>query len=66
MTLLVSKGSNLVAVPSVLNLQQDDAEAEIEDAGLLANVETETSDAPEGTVFAQDPGQGVAVKLAPR
>ena len=48
-TLLVSKGSNLVAVPSVLNLQQDDAEAEIEDAGLLANVETETSDAPEGT-----------------
>jgi eukaryotic-like serine/threonine-protein kinase len=60
-TLLVSKGSNLVSVPSVLNLQQDDAEAEIEDAGLLANVETETSDAPEGTVFAQDPGPGGAV-----
>jgi beta-lactam-binding protein with PASTA domain len=62
-TLLVSKGSNLVAVPSVLNLPQDDAEAEIEDAGLLANVETETSDAPEGTVFAQDPGPGGAVEV---
>ena len=62
-TLLVSKGSNLVAVPSVLNLQQDDAEAEIEDAELLANVETETSDAPEGTVFAQDPGPGGAVEV---
>ncbi len=62
-TLLVSKGTNLVGVPSVLNLQQDDAEAEIEDAGLLANVETETSDAPEGTVFAQDPGPGGAVEV---
>jgi eukaryotic-like serine/threonine-protein kinase len=62
-TLLVSKGSNLVAVPSVLNLQQDDAEAEIENAGLLANVETETSDAPEGAVFAQDPGPGGAVEV---
>ena len=62
-TLLVSKGSNLVAVPSVVNLQQDDAEAEIEDARLLANVETETSDAPEGAVFAQDPGPGGAVEV---
>jgi beta-lactam-binding protein with PASTA domain len=62
-TLLVSKGSNLVAVPSVLNLQQDDAEAEIEDAGLLANVETETSDAPEGAVFAQNPDPGGAVEV---
>jgi eukaryotic-like serine/threonine-protein kinase len=62
-TLLVSKGSNLVAVPSVLNLQQEDAEAEIEDAGLLANVETEASDSPEGTVIAQDPGPGGAVEV---
>jgi beta-lactam-binding protein with PASTA domain len=59
-TLLVSKGSNLVEVPSVLGLQQDDAESQIEEAGLLPNLETEDSTEPEGTVIAQDPGPGSA------
>jgi len=61
-TIAVSKGSNLVEVPSVLGLDQDDAEADIEDAGLIANVETENSEEPEGTVIAQDPGPGGAVE----
>jgi eukaryotic-like serine/threonine-protein kinase len=59
-TLLVSRGSNLVEVPSVLGLQQDEAESQIEDVGLLPNVETEDSTEPEGTVIAQDPGPGSA------
>jgi eukaryotic-like serine/threonine-protein kinase len=61
-TIRVSKGSNLAAVPSVLGLQQEEAEAEIEDAGFIANVETEDSEEPEGTVIAQDPGPGGAVE----
>jgi eukaryotic-like serine/threonine-protein kinase len=59
-TLLVSRGSNLVEVPSVLGLQQEDAQADIEAAGLLPNVETQDSTEPEGTVIAQDPGPGSA------
>jgi beta-lactam-binding protein with PASTA domain len=59
--LLVSKGTNLVSVPSVLGADQDEAESDIENAGLIANVETEDSEEPEGTVIAQDPGPGGAV-----
>jgi len=55
-TLLVSKGSSLVEIPSVLGLDQDDAEAELEQAGFIVNVGTEESDQPEGTVIAQDTG----------
>jgi len=57
-TLLVSEGPELVEVPSVLGQQQDIAESQLRNAGLLANVETEDSDEPEGTVIAQDPGAG--------
>ena len=57
-TLFVSKGANLVEVPSVLGLDQDDAESQLEDAGLLPDVEPEDSTEPEGTVIAQDPGSG--------
>jgi serine/threonine-protein kinase len=60
-TLLISKGANLVEVPSVLELDQDEAESEIEQAGLIANVETEDSEVAEGTVIAQDPGPGGGV-----
>jgi eukaryotic-like serine/threonine-protein kinase len=59
-TLLVSRGSNLVEVPSVLGFEQEDAEAEIEDAGFIVDVDTEESEQPAGTVFAQDPGPGPA------
>jgi eukaryotic-like serine/threonine-protein kinase len=60
-TLLISKGANLVEVPSVLELDQDEAESKVEQAGFLANIETEDSEVPEGTVIAQDPGAGGAV-----
>jgi eukaryotic-like serine/threonine-protein kinase len=59
-TLVVSKGPAVVEVPSVLGLQQDEADSEIEAAGLLPNVETEDSTEAEGTVIAQDPGPGSA------
>ena len=57
-TLLISKGANLVEVPSVLGLDQDEAASQLEDAGLLPDVETEDSTEEEGTVIAQDPGSG--------
>jgi serine/threonine-protein kinase len=57
-TLLVSKGVNIVEVPDVLGESQDIAESTLRRAGLLPNVETESSDALEGTVIAQDPGAG--------
>jgi beta-lactam-binding protein with PASTA domain len=55
-TLLVSKGSNLVEIPSVLGLDQDEAEAQIERAGFIVDVDTEEADQAEGTVVAQDTG----------
>jgi eukaryotic-like serine/threonine-protein kinase len=60
-TLLVSKGSNVVEVPTVVGDQQQIAENEIERAGLIANVETQNSDEPEGIVIAQDPAAGSSV-----
>jgi eukaryotic-like serine/threonine-protein kinase len=60
-TLLVSKGSNAVEVPTVVGDQQQIAENEIERAGLIANVETQDSDEPEGIVIAQDPVAGSSV-----
>jgi serine/threonine-protein kinase len=61
-TLLISVGSNLVEVPSVVGQQQQIAENTIEEAGLIANVETQDSDEPEGTVIAQDPTGGSSVE----
>jgi eukaryotic-like serine/threonine-protein kinase len=61
-TLLVSKGANLVEVPAVVGDPQQIAENEIERAGLIANVETQDSDEPEGTVIAQDPAAGSSVE----
>ncbi len=62
--LFVSKGPNLVEVPSVLGLDQGGAESKLEDAGLLPNVETEDSTEEEGTVIAQDPGSGTVKRGA--
>jgi eukaryotic-like serine/threonine-protein kinase len=62
-TVVVSRGQELVPVPDVLGQSQTSAEAEVRDAGLLPNVETENSDEPEGTVIAQDPGAGGAVPI---
>jgi beta-lactam-binding protein with PASTA domain/predicted Ser/Thr protein kinase len=61
-TLLVSKGADLSTVPDVVGLQEADAEAQIRDADLIPNVETEDSDLPDGQVIAQTPASGSEVK----
>jgi eukaryotic-like serine/threonine-protein kinase len=55
-TLLVSKGPDLVEIPSVLGRDQDDAGAELEAAGFIVNVDTAESDQPAGTVIEQQTG----------
>jgi eukaryotic-like serine/threonine-protein kinase len=57
-TLLVSKGANLVTLPDVIGLQQELAESELRSLGFIPNVETRNEDAPEGEVVGQDPGSG--------
>ncbi len=64
----VSQGSGLVDVPSVVGLPQADAQAQLADLGLEANVFRVPSIEPAGTVVAQNPvgGQvedGSAVRL---
>ena len=61
-TILISKGVKLFTVPDVVGLQEAEAEAQIEDAGFLFNVEEEDSDLPEGQVISQDPGGGSELK----
>ena len=61
-TVLVSKGAKLSTVPDVLGLQESEAESQIEEAGLLFNVEEEDSDLPEGQVIEQSPAGGSEVK----
>jgi beta-lactam-binding protein with PASTA domain/tRNA A-37 threonylcarbamoyl transferase component Bud32 len=61
-TLLVSTGPKLVQVPPVIGQQQDVAETEIRNAGLIPNFEQRNSAAPEGEVIAQNPGGGSTVR----
>ena len=51
-----------VQVPSVIGSQQDAADTQIRDAGLIPNFESRDSDAPAGQVIAQDPAAGSTVK----
>jgi serine/threonine-protein kinase len=60
-TLTVSQGSEGVAVPKVVGLQQDDAEAQLKTAGLTADVTEQESTQPPGTVMTQDPPAGTSV-----
>ena len=60
--MLVSKGAKVSTVPDVVGLTEDEAESQIEDAGLVFNVEEEDSDLPEGQVIEQDPGGGSEVR----
>lgn len=57
-TVIVSAGTKTVSVPSVVGLNRIDAAAEIEDAGLVANQESENADEPEGQVIRQLPPAG--------
>ena len=54
----ISKGSGLVDVPSIVGLTRAEAEAQISDAGLEANVFEVPSIDPAGTVVAQHPVGG--------
>jgi eukaryotic-like serine/threonine-protein kinase len=57
-TLIVSKGPNLITLPDVLGDSQEVAESELERLGFVVDVDTRDEDAPEGTVIGQDPGAG--------
>ncbi|MGH2986571.1 MAG: PASTA domain-containing protein, partial [Solirubrobacterales bacterium] len=57
-TLIVSKGPNLIRLPDVLGDSQEVAESELERLGLIVDVDTRDADEPEGTVIGQDPGPG--------
>ena len=64
----VSKGTGLVEVPNVVGLTRGQAEAELSNAKLEANVIEVPSDEPVGVVVAQNPvggqaQQGTAVRL---
>jgi len=62
-TLRVSKGIETVAVPDVLQQTQESAVAELQQAGLKANVVTVQSDQPAGLVVSQSPDPGVTVNV---
>jgi serine/threonine-protein kinase len=57
-TLIVSRGTNAVSVPSVVGLDRFDAEAQLEDAGFVVNTEPQNDDAPEDQVIRQIPAGG--------
>jgi eukaryotic-like serine/threonine-protein kinase len=61
-TLLISSGRKSVPVPSVIGEQSDVAESQVRQAGLIPNLESRQSDAPQGQVIAQDPAAGTIVK----
>ncbi|WP_053226612.1 Stk1 family PASTA domain-containing Ser/Thr kinase [Solirubrobacter soli] len=60
-TLTVSKGVQGIEVPKVVGLQQDAAEAQLEQAGLTAKVVEQETTQPPGTVMKQDPPTGTRV-----
>jgi serine/threonine-protein kinase len=57
-TLIVSKGPNLIRLPDVLGDSQEVAESELERLGFIVDIDTRDADEPEGTVIGQDPGPG--------
>ena len=58
----VSKGSGLTTIPSLVGTTQSDAEAQLQTAGLKANVVPVPSQEPSGIVVAQNPTSGQARK----
>jgi beta-lactam-binding protein with PASTA domain/predicted Ser/Thr protein kinase len=58
-TITVSRGAEPEAVPGVIGLTQEEAEAAIQDAGFqVGQVTPRESEEEEGTVIDQDPGEG--------
>ena len=60
-TLTVSQGSEGIAVPKVVGLQRAEAEAQLQAAGLKAEVSEQETTQPPGTVMKQDPPSGTRV-----
>jgi beta-lactam-binding protein with PASTA domain len=60
-TITVSSGPSGIAVPKVVGLQRDEAEAQLEGAGLRADVTEQETTQPPGTVMKQDPPTGTRV-----
>jgi beta-lactam-binding protein with PASTA domain/predicted Ser/Thr protein kinase len=60
-TIEVSRGQHLVAVPSVVAEQQATAETDLRNAGFKANVTRQSSTEPSGQVISQDPAAGSTV-----
>lgn len=59
--LFVSTGPEKVEVPTVTGSTESSAEARLQRAGLLVDVDEESSQAEEGTVIRQDPAGGTEV-----
>ena len=60
-TLTISQGSEGIAVPKLVGLQSDDAEAQLQKLGLTADVTEQETTQPAGTVMEQDPPTGTSV-----
>jgi serine/threonine-protein kinase len=60
-TLTVSQGSEGIAVPKLVGLQRQDAEAQLQKLGLTADVTELETTQPAGTVMKQDPPAGASV-----
>lgn len=60
-TVTVSRGAQGIAVPKLVGLQRDEAEAQLEAAGLKAEVTEQETTQPPGTVMQQDPPTGTRV-----
>jgi serine/threonine-protein kinase len=60
--LIISKGVDVVTLPDVLGLQEEDAEAQLEREGFIVDVDERDSDEPAGQVIAQSPGPGSKLK----
>ncbi len=60
-TIVISRGTNQVAVPSVVGLDDQAALAALQDAGLSGVLVQRDSTQPEGQVLSQSPGAGKMV-----
>jgi serine/threonine-protein kinase len=61
-TILVSRGREPIEVPGVIGLSVEEATQILESEGFDVNVESEESEAEEGEVIDQDPGEGTRAR----
>jgi len=61
-TVILSKGVDLVTLPDVVGLQEEEAEAQLEAKGFIVDVDERDSDEPAGQVIGESPGPGSELK----